>query len=57
MENNKVKEFLNDMFGEVRTINIDGQLWFVADDVAKCLEDRDVNKIVRVLDDEDKDTL
>jgi prophage antirepressor-like protein len=56
MENNKVKQVLSDMFGEVRTINKDGELWFVATDVAKYLGDRDANKIIRVLDDEDKDT-
>lgn len=56
MKTNKVKEFINDIFGEVRTINKDGELWFVASDIAKCLGDRDANIIIRVLDDEDKDT-
>lgn len=56
MENNKVKEFLNDMFGEVRTINKDGELWFVARDIATILDYRDTNDMVGKLDEDEKGT-
>ena len=49
MENNKVKEFLNDMFGEVRTINKDGELWFVAKDICDILgtKTKDLRKLLK----------
>ncbi|WP_294406051.1 Bro-N domain-containing protein [uncultured Clostridium sp.] len=56
MENNKVKEFLNDMFGEVRTINKDGELWFVASDVAKALDYLKAGDMTRNLEDDEADT-
>ena len=56
MENNKVKEFFNEIFGEVRTINKDGELWFVASDVAKTLEYRDAKNMIRNLDEDEADT-
>lgn len=34
---NKVQEFLNDKFGEVRVINKDGMMWFVAKDICNIL--------------------
>ena len=55
MENNKVKEFLNDIFGEVRTINEDGELWFVASDIAKILEYGITADMTRKLADDEKD--
>lgn len=36
-EENKVQEFLNDNFGEVRVITIDNELWFVAKDICDIL--------------------
>lgn len=35
---NKVKEFLNEVFGEVRAFEENGQIWFCANDVLKALE-------------------
>ena len=40
---NTVKQFLNDVFGEVRTVIKDDEIWFCASDVAKCLGDREVS--------------
>lgn len=34
---NELQIFKNDMFGEIRTIEIDGKPYFVASDVAKAL--------------------
>lgn len=38
MEKNKVQEFLNESFGEVRAFNNDNNLWFCANDCLKILE-------------------
>ena len=35
---NKVQEFLNENFGQVRVMEVNNVLWFVADDVAKSLD-------------------
>ena len=39
--------FNNDLFGEVRALNIDNEPWFVGKDVAKVLGYADVNRAVR----------
>lgn len=54
IKNNKVKEFLNDIFGEVRTIKKDGELWFVASDIANILEYGITADMTRKLDDDEK---
>lgn len=54
--NNNVEKFLSEVFGEVRAIKEGDNIWFCASDVAKCLGDRDADKIVRLLDNEDKYT-
>ncbi|MBE7562711.1 hypothetical protein H7F10_07045 [Acidithiobacillus sp. HP-6] len=41
---------------EVRTIEQDGQVWFVAGDIAKALGYRDAINMTRVLDDDEADT-
>lgn len=41
---------------EVRTIDRDGQVWFVASDIAKALGYRDAINMTRVLDDDEADT-
>ena len=56
IRNNKVKQFLNELFVEVRFINMDGELWFVAGDVAKSLEYRDAKNMFRNLDEDEADT-
>ena len=53
---NTVKQFLNDVFGEVRTIVKNDEIWFCASDIAKALGDREANRITRILDDEDRVT-
>ena len=51
----EIQLFHNDEFGEVRTVTIDGEPWFVGIDVARILDyqncSRDINAHV---DDEDK---
>lgn len=56
MENNTVKEFLNEMFGQVRLTEINNELWFVASDVAKSLDYRDSNDMCRKLDNDERGT-
>lgn len=53
---NTVREFLDEVFWEVRAFEEDGVIWFVASDVAKVLEYRDANKITCSLDEDEKDT-
>ncbi|GEM_PF-6587493 len=38
MRENKVREFLNERFGNVRTVNVEGNIWTIADDVCRILE-------------------
>lgn len=53
---NELTIFKNDQFGEVRTITIEGEPWFVAADVCKALElDKTWNALQR-LDDDEKGT-
>ena len=43
--NTKVKEFFNEMFGEIRTVDIgDNKIWFVAKDIAEKLGYKDTKK-------------
>ena len=51
MKENKVQEFLNDVFGEVRAFKENGQIWFCANDVLKILEYAEsgwINKVKRL---------
>ena len=50
---NKVQEFLNENFGQVRGINIHGVLWFVAKDIADNLKYSETNAMTKRIDDED----
>ena len=50
---NKIDQFLNEKFGEVKASKIDGVIWFVANDVAKVLKYSNVNKVTDKVDDED----
>ena len=52
---NKVQEFLNENFGQVRVIEVNNVLWFVADDVAKSLDYEIATNMTRNLDDDEKD--
>lgn len=52
---NELKAYCNDQFGEIRTVSIDGEPWFVGKDVAQALGYKDtVNAIKTHVDEEDK---
>lgn len=52
---NEVKIFSNQEFGSIRTVEIDGEVWFVGKDVAERLGYTDTAQAVRKhIDDEDK---
>lgn len=36
---NEIQEFVNRKLGTVRTVNVDGKIYFIAKDVAICLAD------------------
>lgn len=59
MRENKVKEFLSETFGQVRTVKEGEVLWFVAKDICLALEysESNVSSVVNRLDDEQKTTL
>ena len=49
-----IQIFNNEQFGEVRTINQDGQVWFVAKDVCNILDIKDHKQSTRYLDEDEK---
>lgn len=52
---NEVTVFNNEEFGEIRTVVIDGDVWFISNDVARALEYKDLYSAARHnVDDEDK---
>lgn len=52
---NEVKIFNNEEFGEVRTVIIDGEVWFVSNDIANALGYKDPYSAARKnVDDDDK---
>ena len=54
---NELKIFSNPDFGEVRTLNIDGEPWFVASDVCKALDIGNVSMATSRLDDDERNTV
>lgn len=52
---NKVKQFLSEVFGEVRAFEKDGQIWFVAQDIANVLGYSLTTDMTRGLEQEEKD--
>ena len=55
MENNKIQAFNNEEFGEVRTVMVSGEPWFVGKDVAVALGYTNPQKAIRDhVDEEDK---
>lgn len=48
MNKENIEIFKNDEFGEIRTLQIDGKLYFVASDVAKALGYKRPNDAVSV---------
>ena len=51
---NDIKIFENAEFGKVRTLEINGEPWFVAGDVCSCLALSDVGQAVSRLDEDEK---
>ena len=51
---NKLMIFENNAFGKVRTLNLNGEPWFVAADVCKALELGNPSMTVERLDDDEK---
>ena len=50
---NKVQKFLNENFGQVRAMEIDNILWFVAKDVATSLKYSAIQNVTDIVDDDD----
>ena len=50
---NDLKVFKNENFGEVRTINKNGNIWFVGKDIAKALGYTETNALTKRIDNED----
>jgi len=51
---NKIEVFKNEQFGEVRTILIGGEPWFIANDVLRVLAVSNSKDALRTLDDDEK---
>lgn len=51
--NNEIKTFENNMFGTIRTIMIDDNIWFVAKDVSDILGYAQTSNMMKRIDDED----
>ena len=50
---NKVQEFLNENFGQVRVMEVNNVLWFVAKDMAISLKYSTTQKVTDKVDDDD----
>ena len=50
----EIKIFSNDDFGEIRTVTIDGEPWFVGKDVCNVFGDKNHNRSIGRIADEDK---
>ena len=51
---NEIRAFNSDQFGEVRTVTINDEPWFVAADVCRALEISDTHKATDRLDADEK---
>lgn len=52
---NEIKAFENETFGSVRTMDLEGDVWFVGKDVAEILGDTNPSKaLADHVDEEDK---
>ena len=49
-----VKTFTSNMFGDMRVVKLDGEVWFVAKDVCRALELGNVSQTLSTLDDDEK---
>ena len=54
MENNNIQIFNNPEFGDIRTIMLDGEPWFVGKDVATALGYNKTYGMTRLVDEDDK---
>lgn len=54
---NELKVFNNPQFGEIRAVEKDGELWFVAADVCKALDIQNSRDAVARLDEDEKNTV
>lgn len=54
---NELQTYTNPNFGDVRTLNIDGEPWFVAADVCNALDIGNPSQAISKLDDDEKVTL
>lgn len=50
---NELQIFKNEKFGEIRTVEIDGQVWFVGKDIADALGYDQTSNMIKRLDEED----
>lgn len=53
---NELEIFKNEEFGEIRTVTIDGEPWFVAKDISDALGYRMASDMTRRIDADDKGT-
>lgn len=53
-QENALRVFQNDEFGEVRALTIDGEPWFVAVDVCKALDVANATDAIKRLDDDER---
>jgi prophage antirepressor-like protein len=51
---NKIEIFKNEELGEVRSLTINGEPWFVAGDIAKCLGYSELRKMYEIVEDYEK---
>ena len=50
----EIKIFENDEFGKIRTLNIDGEPWFVGKDICEAFGDTNYRRSLSVVDKMDK---
>ena len=43
----QAREFMSEIFGSVRTVTVNGKVWFVGKDIAKCLGYKDTAQAIR----------
>ena len=54
---NEIAVFENEQFGEIRTVSVEGEPWFVAADVCRALEINNPSMAIGRLDEDEKSTL
>ncbi len=55
--NKDLKIFTNEQFGDIRTLQIEGEIWFIAKDIAEILELGNLSQALLRLDDDEKNTI